>query len=66
MVTQRTEEHLARAAAKRVERWRKLAREASQQSRRIAPPEIAEPAMLRKAIAEAQKKRWAAQKAAKQ
>jgi 16S rRNA (uracil1498-N3)-methyltransferase len=54
MVAQRTEEHLARAAAKRVDRWRKLAREASQQSRRIAPPEIAEPAMLRKAIAEAQ------------
>lgn len=54
MVAQRTEEHLAKAAGKRVERWRKLAREASQQSRRIAPPEIAEPAMLRKAIAEAQ------------
>ncbi|HEY2498738.1 MAG TPA: 16S rRNA (uracil(1498)-N(3))-methyltransferase [Candidatus Angelobacter sp.] len=54
MVAQRTEEHLAKAAGKRVERWRKLAREASQQSRRIAPPEIAEPAMLRKAIAEVQ------------
>jgi 16S rRNA (uracil1498-N3)-methyltransferase len=54
MIAQRTEEHLAKAAAKRVERWRKIAREASQQARRIAPPEIAEPAALKKAIAEAQ------------
>jgi 16S rRNA (uracil1498-N3)-methyltransferase len=54
MIAQRTEEHLAKAAAKRVERWRKIAREASQQARRIAPPEIAEPATLKKAIAEAQ------------
>jgi 16S rRNA (uracil1498-N3)-methyltransferase len=54
MIAQRTEEHLAKAAAKRVERWRKIAREASQQARRIAPPEIAEPAELKKAIAEAQ------------
>lgn len=54
MIAQRTEEHLAKAAAKRVERWRKIAREASQQARRIAPPEIAEPAALKKAISEAQ------------
>jgi 16S rRNA (uracil1498-N3)-methyltransferase len=54
MVAQRTEEHLAKAASKRVERWRKIAREASQQARRIAPPEIAEPVALKKAIAEAQ------------
>ncbi|HWS17441.1 MAG TPA: RsmE family RNA methyltransferase [Candidatus Elarobacter sp.] len=54
MIAQRTEEHLAKAAAKRVERWRKIAREASQQARRVAPPEIAEPATLKKAIAEAQ------------
>lgn len=51
MIAQRTEEHLAKAAAKRVERWRKIAREASQQARRIAPPEITEPAVLKKAIA---------------
>jgi 16S rRNA (uracil1498-N3)-methyltransferase len=51
MIAQRTEEHLAKAAAKRVERWRKIAREASQQARRIAPPEIAEPLALKKAIA---------------
>jgi len=51
MIAQRTEEHLAKAAAKRVERWRKIAREASQQARRIVPPEILEPAALKKAIA---------------
>jgi 16S rRNA (uracil1498-N3)-methyltransferase len=54
MIAQRTEEHLAKAAAKRVERWRKIARESSQQARRVAPPEIAEPVALKKAIAEAQ------------
>jgi len=54
MIAQRTEEHLAKAAAKRVERWRKIAREASQQARRIAPPEIAEAVALKKAITEAQ------------
>ncbi|HEX3093808.1 MAG TPA: RsmE family RNA methyltransferase [Candidatus Angelobacter sp.] len=50
MIAQRTEEHLAKAAAKRVERWRKIAREASQQARRVAPPEIVEPVTLKKAI----------------
>jgi 16S rRNA (uracil1498-N3)-methyltransferase len=54
MIAQRTEEHLAKAAAKRVERWRKIAREASQQARRIAPPEMAEPLALKKAIAQEQ------------
>jgi 16S rRNA (uracil1498-N3)-methyltransferase len=53
MVAQRTEEHLAKAAAKRVERWRKIAREASQQARRIAPPEIADPIALKNAIGDA-------------
>jgi 16S rRNA (uracil1498-N3)-methyltransferase len=52
MIAQRTEQHLAKAAPKRVERWRKLAREAAQQARRIAPPEIADPLPLKKAIAE--------------
>ena len=50
MIAQRSEEHLAKAAAKRVERWRKIAREASQQARRVAPPEIADPVALKKAI----------------
>ncbi|HEX5433470.1 MAG TPA: RsmE family RNA methyltransferase [Candidatus Angelobacter sp.] len=39
----RTAQHLAKAAEARVERWRKIAREASQQARRLAPPEIAAP-----------------------
>jgi 16S rRNA (uracil1498-N3)-methyltransferase len=54
MIAQRTEEHLAKAAAKRVERWRKIARESSQQARRISPPEIADPVALKKAIEKTQ------------
>ena len=50
VIAQRTEKHLAKAALARVERWRKIAREASQQARRVAPPEIAEVAVLKKAI----------------
>jgi 16S rRNA (uracil1498-N3)-methyltransferase len=41
LIAKRTDAHLASAAAKRVERWRRIAREAAQQSRRAAPPEIA-------------------------
>jgi 16S rRNA (uracil1498-N3)-methyltransferase len=52
VIAQRTEKHLAKAAGARVERWRKIAREASQQSRRIAPPQIADPVALKQAIAE--------------
>lgn len=37
---ERTEKGLASAAAKRVERWRKIAHESSQQSRRLRIPEI--------------------------
>ena len=54
MIAQRTEEHLAKAAAKRVERWRKIARESSQQARRVAPPEIDDPVALKKAVLEEQ------------
>ena len=52
VIAQRTEKHLAKAAGARVERWRKIAREASQQARRVAPPQIADPVALKKAIAE--------------
>ena len=38
------------AAGKRVERWRRIAHEAAQQSRRIAPPQIAEPVKLADAL----------------
>jgi 16S rRNA (uracil1498-N3)-methyltransferase len=54
VIAQRTEKHLAKAAEARVERWRKIAHEASQQSRRVAPPEIAEPATFKQAIAAVQ------------
>ncbi len=50
LIAKRTDAHLASAAAKRVERWRRIAREAAQQSRRVAPPEIAEPAPLQDAL----------------
>lgn len=46
VVARRTEKHLAAAADKRVERWRRIAREASEQSRRVSPPEIADPVKL--------------------
>src|SRR4051812_3416837 len=35
VVAKRTESHLAQSAGKRVERWRRIAHEASQQSRRV-------------------------------
>jgi 16S rRNA (uracil1498-N3)-methyltransferase len=41
VIARRTEKHLAVATEKRVERWRRIAREAAEQSRRTAPPEIA-------------------------
>ena len=50
VVARRTEKHLALAAAKRVERWRRIAREASEQSRRALPPEIREPMKLKEAL----------------
>lgn len=44
--TERTEKHLAQAADKRVERWRKIGRESAQQSRRGDVPEISTPVTL--------------------
>src|SRR5205823_7247861 len=52
-VAGRTESHLAKAAEKRVERWRKLAHEAAQQARRPSAPEISAPAPLKKVLLEA-------------
>jgi|SRR3954468_604451 len=51
VIAQRTESHLASSAAKRVERWRRIARESSQQSRRNTEPEIAAPIKLQDAVA---------------
>jgi 16S rRNA (uracil1498-N3)-methyltransferase len=47
----RSERGLERAAIKRVERWRKIALEASQQARRAHLPEIPEPLTLTEALA---------------
>jgi 16S rRNA (uracil1498-N3)-methyltransferase len=47
----RSEHGLERAAHKRVERWRRIALEASQQSRRTHLPEIDEPIGFREALA---------------
>jgi 16S rRNA (uracil1498-N3)-methyltransferase len=49
--TIRSERGLERAAHKRVERWRRIALEASQQSRRAFLPEVFEPEPLRDALA---------------
>ncbi len=51
VIARRTEKHLGLAAAKRVERWRKIVREASQQSRRSDLPEVDEPLALKAALA---------------
>jgi 16S rRNA (uracil1498-N3)-methyltransferase len=52
VLARRTDAHLARAAGKRAERWRRIAREAAQQARRASPPEIAEPCRLKDALAQ--------------
>ncbi len=50
-IARRTGAHLAAAAQKRVERWQRIACQASEQSRRATPPEIAEPVKLKEAVA---------------
>jgi len=47
---ERSEKGLDRAAEKRLERWRRIAREASEQSRRARLPEIRGPVAWREAI----------------
>jgi 16S rRNA (uracil1498-N3)-methyltransferase len=43
VIAERSEKGLSSAAAKRIERWKKIAREASQQARRVRMPEITLP-----------------------
>ena len=50
VVARRTDIHLASAAEKRVERWRRIAAQASEQSRRVASLEISGPTQLREAL----------------
>jgi 16S rRNA (uracil1498-N3)-methyltransferase len=52
VIARRTEKRLAQASEKRVERWRRIAREAAEQSRRPVPPEILAPRKLAAALAE--------------
>lgn len=47
VIAQRTEARLAAAAIKRVERWQRIAREASEQSRGLGPPDISQPTRLK-------------------
>lgn len=49
VIARRTDSHLASASAKRVERWRRISVQASEQARRVSPPEIAAPVKLREA-----------------
>jgi len=51
VIARRTDSHLVSASVKRVERWRRIALQASEQSRRAAPPEILEPIKLRDTLA---------------
>jgi 16S rRNA (uracil1498-N3)-methyltransferase len=49
-IARRTDAHLAAAVAKRAERWRRIALQAAEQSRRTTPPEIAAPMKLSDAV----------------
>jgi 16S rRNA (uracil1498-N3)-methyltransferase len=55
---ERTEKGLTTAASKRIERWRKIARESSQQSRRLSIPEITAAAAFTAAIADSSPHRF--------
>jgi 16S rRNA (uracil1498-N3)-methyltransferase len=50
VIAGRTDAHLAAASAKRVERWQRIARQAAEQSRRAAPPEISRPIKIAEAL----------------
>jgi 16S rRNA (uracil1498-N3)-methyltransferase len=47
LIARRSDSHLVAAASKRHERWLRLARQASEQSRRVSPPEIMLPTKLK-------------------
>ncbi len=58
VITDRAEKGLASAAPKRIERWRKIARESSQQSRRLRIPEISLPQPFATAAADPSTQRF--------
>src|ERR1019366_74818 len=47
VIARRSDAHLSAAAAKRQERWRRIVRQAAEQSRQSAPPEVAAPVKLK-------------------
>jgi 16S rRNA (uracil1498-N3)-methyltransferase len=51
LISRRSDAHLAQAAAKRTERWNRIAAQASEQSRRVTPPEILAPMRLKALLA---------------
>jgi 16S rRNA (uracil1498-N3)-methyltransferase len=51
VIAQRTEAHLVKAATKRRDRWQRIARAASEQSRRISSPEISPVTNFKDAVA---------------
>jgi 16S rRNA (uracil1498-N3)-methyltransferase len=50
ILARRTEKHLAQSSLKRADRWRRIALEASKQSRRTTIPEISDPTALKQAL----------------
>ncbi|QMV18270.1 RsmE family RNA methyltransferase [Granulicella sp. 5B5] len=50
VLARRTEKHLAQAAGKRVDRWRRIVLEAAKQSRRTDVPVVDDPLMLKAAL----------------
>jgi 16S rRNA (uracil1498-N3)-methyltransferase len=56
--SERTERGLERAAVKRVDRWRRIALEASQQSRRAILPEVQAPVSFEDALSVQAERRW--------
>src|ERR1700691_4462675 len=51
LIARRTEAHLATAAAKRVERWQRIAHQAAEQSRRSSIPQVSPPIKLKESLA---------------
>ena len=47
LIAARSEKHLVAALERRVERWRRIAKQAAEQSRRIAPPDVTGPSKLK-------------------
>ena len=51
LIARRTDAHLVSASAKRIDRWRRIALQAAEQSRRTTPPEVTDPMKPPEALA---------------